>query len=60
MTKGFAVAYGIISFAVVFIVKYLPGVLQVWDRRVGATTFSITSLSITTFSIMTFIITINK
>ena len=29
MTKGFAVAYGIISFAVVFIVKYLPGVLQV-------------------------------
>ena len=29
LAKGFAVAYGIISFAVVFIVKYLPGVLQV-------------------------------
>ena len=29
LAKGFAVAYGIISFAVVFIVKFLPGVLQV-------------------------------
>jgi hypothetical protein len=32
LAKGFAVGYGLISFAVVFIVKYLPGVLQasVW------------------------------
>jgi Na+/proline symporter len=28
LAKGFAVAYGLISFGVVFIVKYLPGVLQ--------------------------------
>ncbi len=29
LAKGFAVAYGLISFGVVFLVKYLPGVLQV-------------------------------
>jgi len=29
LAKGFAVAYGLLSFGVVFIVKYLPGVLQV-------------------------------
>ena len=29
LAKGFAVAYGLLSFGVVFLVKYLPGVLQV-------------------------------
>ena len=28
ITKGLAVGYGVLSFAVVFLVKYLPGVLQ--------------------------------
>ena len=28
LTKGLAVAYGIISYLVVFLVKYLPGVLE--------------------------------
>ena len=29
VTKGLAVAYGILSYLVVFLVKYLPGVLEV-------------------------------
>jgi len=43
LAKGFAVMYGIISFGVVFIVKYLPGVLQV----IGSSSISLQIISIT-------------